>query len=478
MEDQHGEGMGGWAIFSADPPIRQRSIAESEVFVWESQEVFEQRHRGSWEDRRNLCAKTGETFAQKQAKPLLMAYRPPKRHHPVQGQRSGIHTRPKAAQQRIRGEKADHSNAPRYAVVVVSHAPASCDGTGVRWTQQEKAEKVWSMRRRWFRWTMLVTSVLFLSGCAGFARGGWTVMLFLLGALGLASLLQTQTACVSPTLGEAPQDGEIVGDGGTQKEGVGSETQPEGSWERCCNNGKISTCFCPAGASCNYGWFKDCGNGTCVSSSIQSCEEGNSESSVESSGEVVPERTSEPQPETTPTESQPEGVWETCCKEGKISTCFCPGGAICNYGQFRDCGNGTCTSDIGQACAEVVPEKTAEPQPEMSTEVQPEGSWERCCKSGKIDSCFCPAGMACNYGWFTDCGNGTCTPDPNQTCAEVIPEKIAEPIPEAQPEGAWETCCVNGKIDSCFCPAGLACNYGWFVDCGNKTCVPRNSQCP
>ncbi len=334
------------------------------------------------------------------------------------------------------------------------------------------------MRQRWLRLMMLMSCVLFLAGCAGFARGGWTVMVFLLGTLGLASLLQTQTSCAPPVIGESQQDGDIKGDGGTQKDGVLAEGQPEGSWERCCDNGKISSCLCPAGAACNYGWFTDCGNGTCTPNPNQACGEATPEGKAESSNEVVPERNPESQPEATPTESQPEGSWEACCQDGKIGTCFCPGGAVCNYGWFTDCGNGTCTPNPGQTCAEVVPEKMPEPQPEVSVEMQPEGSWERCCTNGKIDSCFCPAGVACNYGWFTDCGNGTCTPNPTQGCAEVVPEKMPEPQPEAQPEGAWETCCVSGKIDSCFCPAGLACNYSWFVDCGNKTCVPRGSQCP
>ncbi|MCB9637292.1 MAG: hypothetical protein H6727_00095 [Myxococcales bacterium] len=333
------------------------------------------------------------------------------------------------------------------------------------------------MLRRFASLGLLCVSVLILAGCAGALRsGGWGFGLFLLGTLGLASLLQTQTACDPVGVSESHQDGKVTGDGGTQKDGVVSETQPEGTWEACCSNGKIDSCFCPAGAACNYGWFTDCGNGTCVPNPNQQCGEGTTE--------IVPEKMPEKQPEIS-VETQPEGTWEACCNNGKIESCFCPGGAACNYGWFTDCGNGTCVPNPNQQCGEgtteIVPEKMPElkpdPQPELKPEPQPEGTWETCCKSGKIDSCFCPAGVACNYGWFTDCGNGTCSLDPTK-CAEVLPERKPEPQPEPQPEGTWEACCQSGKISTCFCPAGLACNYGQFMSCGNGTCVGPAQSCP
>jgi hypothetical protein len=33
-------------------------------------------------------------------------------------------------------------------------------------------------------------------------------------------------------------------------------------------------------------------------------------------------------------------------------------------------------------------------------------------------------------------------------------------------------------IDSCFCPAGVACNYGWYEDCGAGVCVFPGEACP
>jgi hypothetical protein len=98
------------------------------------------------------------------------------------------------------------------------------------------------------------------------------------------------------------------------------------------------------------------------------------------------------------------------------------------------------------------------------------GNWEPCCIGGYIDTCFCEAGWSCNYGWFTDCGDGTCE-DPS---VGMFCESTDAGPPDAGPPdagGYWESCCVDGMVDSCFCPAGHACNYGWYTDCGDGTCV-------
>ena len=44
-------------------------------------------------------------------------------------------------------------------------------------------------------------------------------------------------------------------------------------------------------------------------------------------------------------------------------------------------------------------------------------------------------------------------------------------------DGSWEACCVDGRIDSCCCPAGVACNYGWYTSCGDGTCVGPAEMC-
>src|SRR5688572_21644348 len=90
------------------------------------------------------------------------------------------------------------------------------------------------------------------------------------------------------------------------------------------------------------------------------------------------------------------------------------------------------------------------------------GYWGPCCADGVIDTCFCPAGLACNFGWFTDCGDGTCLPDPSATCGGSDGG-----VRDGGRDGGghWESCCNDGRVDLCFCPAGVACNYGWYEDC-------------
>jgi hypothetical protein len=90
-----------------------------------------------------------------------------------------------------------------------------------------------------------------------------------------------------------------------------------------------------------------------------------------------------------------------------------------------------------------------------------DGYWEPCCEDGAVSVCFCPADVACNYGWFTDCGDGTCV-WPDSTCPDA---------------GTWEPCCDDGVITTCFCPAGAICNYGLYVDCGGGACT-HGEECP
>jgi hypothetical protein len=106
------------------------------------------------------------------------------------------------------------------------------------------------------------------------------------------------------------------------------------------------------------------------------------------------------------------------------------------------------------------------------------GTWQQCCKSGKISKCFCPQGMACNYGRYKDCGAGVCVFDPRAACPEPsVPEVRPEP-PPPEKKGTWQKCCKSGKIDKCFCPQGMACNYGMYADCGNGTCAAGGQKCP
>jgi hypothetical protein len=141
-----------------------------------------------------------------------------------------------------------------------------------------------------------------------------------------------------------------------------------------------------------------------------------------------------------------------------------------------------------------------------------EGTWESCCEGGQISTCYCPPRTACNYGMYYDCGDGTCTYDPEMCVddaghtedaditedaghtedADITEDADAAPIEDvsdtadatdtgdvdADADGHWSACCLNGEVDSCFCPSGVACNYGWFTDCGDGTCVMPGEECP
>lgn len=173
-----------------------------------------------------------------------------------------------------------------------------------------------------------------------------------------------------------------------------------------------------------------------------------------------------------PTFDAGDGNWERCCVDGEIDSCFCPAGAACNYGWFTDCGGGTCSfgpdgcgPDAGMEDAGVDAGS---------------GDWEPCCVDGVVDSCFCPAGAECNYGWFIDCGDGTCGPS-DESCdvdAGAPDAGAGDAGVDAGLDGYWENCCVDGMVDSCFCPGGAICNYGWYNDCGDGTCTHPGTMCP
>ena len=111
---------------------------------------------------------------------------------------------------------------------------------------------------------------------------------------------------------------------------------------------------------------------------------------------------------------------------------------------------------------------------------------------GRVSTCHCPAGWACNYAPFADCGGGVCRtgdrtdpglcegpPDAGPPDAPARPD--VTPAPDAGGDGTWEPCCEAGSdgighVSTCFCPAGWECNYGWFTPCGGDTCA--FGECP
>lgn len=186
---------------------------------------------------------------------------------------------------------------------------------------------------------------------------------------------------------------------------------------------------------------------------------------------------------TTPDGAVPEadasadggGAWERCCVDGRLSTCFCPAMTSCNYGRgMIACDDGTCgygpsSGGGGFICDDVDAGRTV---PDAGG-----GEWEPCCQDGVITTCLCPGGAECNYGWFTECSDGSCVYGGPDTCE---PEAVDAGVErDAGEPGTWEACCVDGRIDVCFCPAGAICNYGIYEDCGEGYCAfPPGSGCP
>ncbi|AKF04670.1 hypothetical protein [Sandaracinus amylolyticus] len=113
-------------------------------------------------------------------------------------------------------------------------------------------------------------------------------------------------------------------------------------------------------------------------------------------------------------------------------------------------------------------------------EVDAGGSWDTCCNDGRVDTCFCPGGASCNYGLgLVVCADGRCTYD-HTGDPELFCSAPDGGLPDAGEPGEWERCCnAEGRVDLCFCPAGAVCNYGLFEDCGEGYCAsPPGSGCP
>jgi len=162
------------------------------------------------------------------------------------------------------------------------------------------------------------------------------------------------------------------------------------------------------------------------------------------------------------------GSWERCCDDGRVSSCFCPAMTACNYGMgLVVCDDGSCGYGWPGSGFSCPPD--AGPAPDAG------GDWEPCCEDGVITTCFCPADHECNYGWFTTCPDGSCTHGGAETCGTAADAGVAR---DAGEPGTWDPCCVDGRVDVCFCPAGAICNYGLYEDCGEGTCAWPGEGCP
>jgi len=130
--------------------------------------------------------------------------------------------------------------------------------------------------------------------------------------------------------------------------------------------------------------------------------------------------------DTTGDIDQVEGTWHTCCRNGEISSCYCPPQTACNYGRFTRCGGNTCTNGFGDAGCPTqdaedtgdVPDMSDTPDADSAGDTA-EGTWQACCQNGEISSCYCPPQTACNYGRFKRCGGDRCVVEwgnPEATC--------------------------------------------------------------
>ena len=130
----------------------------------------------------------------------------------------------------------------------------------------------------------------------------------------------------------------------------------------------------------------------------------------------------------------------------------------------------------GCASRQAPPDALAEPDARVGGPDARAGHCEPCCGfaaefgycgSGTA-SCFCPAGVACNYAF--GCIDGG---------------SLLDAGPAADSGGTDEPCCMFddggllGAVSSCFCPAGTACGFAPFLDCGDGTCVVGDAgACP
>lgn len=137
-------------------------------------------------------------------------------------------------------------------------------------------------------------------------------------------------------------------------------------------------------------------------------------------------------------------------------------------------------ADAGGLPREVDPRDASEPPPVIGPG---DGHWERCCRDGREEQCWCPGPTSCNFAWSCiDAGVDDITPDLGTTDvgradlgrADLGGADLGSPDLGG---GRWEPCCQNGVISTCYCPEGAICNYGWFNDCGDDTCVVPPRMC-
>jgi hypothetical protein len=123
--------------------------------------------------------------------------------------------------------------------------------------------------------------------------------------------------------------------GCTSREVVdGGAPDAPGHFESCCEQGRMSSCYCPPSTACNFGMAVTfCSDGTCFTTGMGSC------------------------PTIDAGAPDAAGTFEPCCVDEHVSTCYCPPGAVCNFTLgVTNCGDGTCFVGFGDAGSCVAPD--------------------------------------------------------------------------------------------------------------------------
>jgi hypothetical protein len=287
----------------------------------------------------------------------------------------------------------------------------------------------------------VITAALMLVGCAGAAAGP-----FVAGVTTLIAAFALVACTIDVPVSGASADSSAISDtGDTNDTNVPiPDRECSGDWEPCCAaDGTVDTCCCPTGTDCNYSNYNICDDGSCVYASCPVADVTEPSDIIPDSPDVIEptdlgvqsDTLSDPADLIEPTDTNPgptdiedvidlqdtiapscDGSWQTCCIEGELSECCCPEGAICNY-LYQVCDDGTCntgpceTPDAGSAPDTPIPSKadTVKPIDNDTVEENCNGTWQTCCVDNTIDTCCCPTGVACNYGWFETCADGSCS---------------------------------------------------------------------
>jgi hypothetical protein len=127
---------------------------------------------------------------------------------------------------------------------------------------------------------------------------------------------------------------------GGNKGGTAGEA---GTWDVCCVDSQTTTCFCPEGRICNFGWYTDFyPDGTCCTEGDAFCSNGGAAGfggggGTDTGGTAGDATTGGKVAGGTSGSGAVggeggAGTWEQCCVDGVTTQCLCPAGSVCNFG--------------------------------------------------------------------------------------------------------------------------------------------------